>query len=246
MRRSLKELLGYSVEALDGTKGEVHDFLFDEEQWVINYLHADLGSLFRDKQVIIPRMFWKNPKWLQEQFEVGVGKKDIEACPLIDEKLPVSKQYEQRLVKHYEAQAHLHPYNVAPALATAAVAPPKAIYTTSNDGHLKSPNLRSLREVLGYAIKTTDEEIGQLHDLIVDDRDWRIAYCVIDTQKYIPWSKKVLVEVAALEKISYQQQQIYLNMSSKALLSSYEYDPAEAVNEVYQKRKFDYLGRPIM
>lgn len=246
MRRSLKELLGYSVKAIDGTNGEVYDFLFDEKQWIINYLHADLGTLFSDKQVIIPRMFWKNPRWLKEQFEVGVSKKDIEACPLIDEKLPVSKQYEEKLIKHYQAQKHLQTYNLSPVMAVSSIAPPKAIYTPANMGKAKNPDLRSLREVLGYTIRTIDDEIGQLYDLIVDDRDWQVAYCVIDTQKYIPWSKKVLVDINVLDKISYEKKTIHLKMTTDKLIGSHEYNPHEPANVVYQKRTFDYLGRPVI
>jgi hypothetical protein len=43
MKRSIKELLGYTLQVKDGTKGSVKDFIFDEESWTIRYMKTDLG-----------------------------------------------------------------------------------------------------------------------------------------------------------------------------------------------------------
>lgn len=245
MRRSLKELLGYKIKAIDGSKGHVKDFLFDENQWIINYLQAQLGNLFVNKQVIIPRMFWKNPSWINEEFQVGVGKAEIEKCPDLEEHLPVSKKYETKLIKYYQAQTHLSSYTPAPVVALAPAYVPEAKYTFNNLDSTNEPVLRSLNEVLGYSILTKDGKIGSLYDLIVDDRNWKIIYAVIDTDRLVPWSKKVLISISWLEQINYNQQHLKINLTTEKLLNGYEYHSSDPINEVYQKRKFDYLGRPV-
>jgi hypothetical protein len=35
--------MGCTLQAKDGTKGTVKDFIFDEESWIIRYLKTDLG-----------------------------------------------------------------------------------------------------------------------------------------------------------------------------------------------------------
>ena len=68
MKRSLKELTGYAVKAKDGIKGNVIDFLFDEEKWIIGYLEADLGTIFSGRKVLIPKIFLKEPEWSSHNF----------------------------------------------------------------------------------------------------------------------------------------------------------------------------------
>jgi hypothetical protein len=50
MKRSLKELIGYTIQATDGEKGKVYDILFDDETWIIRYVEADLGNLIFPKK----------------------------------------------------------------------------------------------------------------------------------------------------------------------------------------------------
>jgi len=38
MLRSLHELHGFAVVGVDGEVGRVHDFLFDDQDWVIRFL----------------------------------------------------------------------------------------------------------------------------------------------------------------------------------------------------------------
>jgi hypothetical protein len=44
MRRSLKEIIGYSMGATDGEIGHVSDFLFDDHEWTVRYLVASTGT----------------------------------------------------------------------------------------------------------------------------------------------------------------------------------------------------------
>ena len=44
MLRSMKDLEGYAIDAIDGTIGHVKDFYFDDEAWVIRYLVVDTGA----------------------------------------------------------------------------------------------------------------------------------------------------------------------------------------------------------
>ena len=85
MKRSLKKLKGYSIKALDGIKGSVKDFLFDEENWTITYLEVDLGSILPSKKVLIPKTLLKQPDWATRQFAVELTKTDLDIpCPLLD------------------------------------------------------------------------------------------------------------------------------------------------------------------
>ena len=68
----MNELRGYQIATKDGTKGKVKDFLFDEDQWVVRYLEADLGFIFPGRKILIPRIFLKEPNWRRHHFPLDL------------------------------------------------------------------------------------------------------------------------------------------------------------------------------
>jgi hypothetical protein len=44
MMRSANQLQGYTVLATNGQIGEVHEFYFDDKDWIIRYLVVDTGD----------------------------------------------------------------------------------------------------------------------------------------------------------------------------------------------------------
>ena len=61
MLRSLKELYGDKLGASDGEIGQVKDFYFDDQDWVIRYLVVDTGTWLTERQVLIsPRVLGRS------------------------------------------------------------------------------------------------------------------------------------------------------------------------------------------
>jgi hypothetical protein len=250
MKRSLKEFTGYTINTKGGGKGNVKDFLFDEDRWMVRYLGADLGLIFSGKTVLIPKRFVKKPNWLNQSFTVDVDKIDAENFPELSEKLPISRKYEQEINKHFKTTDYwTDAYNyIAPVGAPGITYPPRPIRVPSirvNEKKLNT-NLRSFEEIKGYHIHALDGKIGHIVDIIVDDTDWQIVYLVIDTSNWLPWSKKVLIGAHMLDEISYEQNEIKINLRINAIKSAPEFDSSEPINEEYEKRLYDYYGRPLM
>ena len=53
MWRSIKQLSGDKLGALDGEIGHVKDFYFDDRSWAVRYVVADTGSWLTGRQVLI-------------------------------------------------------------------------------------------------------------------------------------------------------------------------------------------------
>lgn len=53
MLRSIKELYGDNIIGLDGEIGQVMDFYFDDQTWVIRYVIAGNGAWLPGRQVLI-------------------------------------------------------------------------------------------------------------------------------------------------------------------------------------------------
>jgi hypothetical protein len=245
MKRNLKELKGYSLEAKDGIEGKVKDFLFDEERWIIRYLEADLGTLFSSDKVLISKTFLKEPDWRNSIFPVELDKSDLEKSPRLESDLPVSRKYEEKLNKSYKLvnyweQPYVPPVGVG---AMGYMARPIKVPTKKIDEKNIDTNLRSFEEVMDYTINAKDGKLGHIENLIIDDEDWQIVYAVVDTKNWLPWSKKVLIAIQWMEEISYVNKEVKINLNTDTIKNAPEYDESKLIDELYEKSYFNYYGQ---
>ncbi len=248
MKRSLKNLKGYSIQAIDGEKGKVKNFLFDDDTWVIRYIEADLGNFFSEKRVLIPREHLGEPLWDEKHFPVELTVKRIENSPSLEFDLPVSRKYEQELMEHYELKPYW-PASIAAYSGRESMFNPNNPFRTPKhivDEKQLQTNLRSFSEIRGYYINATDERFGHVADLIIDDSDWQILYVVVDTKNIVPWSKQVMLPIELVEEISFLDKEAVINLPKETIKNAPEYNPSLAVNAEYEQVLHDFYGRRII
>jgi sporulation protein YlmC with PRC-barrel domain len=251
MKLSLKEILGYSIETYDQVTGKIKDFLFDDEYWVIRYVDADLGINLPDRRVLIPQTFLKETDWVTQNFKITLSREGFVTCPALDKFQPISRLYEEELNRHYRianywARNYNSPNNEVDKM-THFNAPEQKFNAAPKLIREKelNTNLRSFREILGYDIITSDGNLGCVDDVLIDSDDWEIISIIVDTSKREPWRKKVIIASTWIEEVSYFNRQIKISLAIKEVENAPEYDPLEAVNEVIEKRHYNYLGKPI-
>lgn len=245
MKRSLKDLSGYTIKTKDGKEGKVKDFIFDDKQWVIRYLEADFGTLFSSKKVLVPRSFFKQPSWDEKVFPTALSTSDIERCPVIQDHMPVSRKYEEELHNHYL----LNPYwTTTPQMGLAGIYPPRPVHVPSKKITEDDVDtiIRSYKEIEGYQIHAIDGKIGHVEDILIDDEDWQILYVVTDTNNWLPWSKKLLVAVNWLDTISYVDREVNIRLKTEIIENAPEYNPTEQIDKKYEESLFDFYSRSLI
>ncbi len=248
MYRSLKKLNGYTIQAFDGERGKVKDFLFDEDSWVIRYLDVDLGTFFTEKRVLIPREQLGIPNWKNKHFPVRLTTKQIEDSPDLEFDLPVSRKYEYKLANHYEIVPYwpndmvFYPGRESMFTSNQIIRIPK---NTKNDKYIDT-SLRSFSEVKGYLINSSDDNFGHIEDLIIDDYDWQIVYVIIDTKNIVPWSKQVILPIEYIEEISFPNQEVIIDLTKDAIKNAPEYDPDKIIDTEIERSLFDFYGTKII
>lgn len=251
MKLSLKEKLGYSIETYDQVTGKIKDFLFDDEQWIIRYVDADLGYFLSERRVLIPQTFLEKADWITQNFKVNLSKEGLSNCPPLDNFLPISRMYEEELNRHYRlpnywARMYKEPRNGFDKMPHVKLtkekfnARPEPIIEKQIDS-----NLRSFGEIIGYDILTSDGILGCVDDLLIESNDWGIISIIVDMSKSQSQSKKVIIASTWIEEVSYAERQIKILLPTKEVESAPEYDPLEPINEELEKRYYNYLGKPI-
>lgn len=249
MKRRLEELKGFSIETSDGTKGKIKDFLFDEDTWKVRYLDADFGSFFKDKRVLLPIDALKEPLWDEELIPVNLTSKQIEDSPSPEEKPTVSREYEKELMKHYSFAAYWSSGYIPPTHtglyypARPMNVPTKEVTEEKVSEEKLDTKLRSFKEVTGYHILATDGHLGHVEDMIADDADWQLIYLIIDTSNWRPWSKKVILLINWLDKISYETREVSIDVHTDVIKNAPEFDTSKPVDQAFEEALIDYYER---
>jgi hypothetical protein len=75
--RSVQEVLGYQIEALDGPLGVAEDFLIDDDEWVIRYILVNTKTWKPGRQVLVPPSWVQAIVWAESRIHVSVKREKI-------------------------------------------------------------------------------------------------------------------------------------------------------------------------
>ena len=115
---------------------------------------------------------------------------------------------------------------------------PTLCVTVKNGGNSKVrkrgiAHLRSTHDVSGHHIQAVDGEIGHVEDFIIDDETWAIRYLIINTRNWWP-GKKVLVSPQWIERVSWIQSKVFVNLSRETIKHSPEYMEESLLTRDYE------------
>lgn len=230
MKRTIKNLIGFTLGATDGEIGKVKDFYFDDHTWTIRYLIVDTGNWLTGRVVLIAPEALFAPDWENKIFPTNLSQEQIKNSPEINTKIPVSRQEELKLYTYYAWSA----YWANTGVSTFDRSPPTIDYPVSAD-QLRvlgdDKHLRSTNQVTDYDIKAKDGEIGDVEDFIMDNK-WKIKFVIIDTGKWFP-GKKVLLPPNKIKEIDWDSGTVVINSTVEKIKQSPTYDPENEFTEVY-------------
>jgi hypothetical protein len=247
MLRTAGELKGVTIEAMDGDIGSVQDLYFDDQTWTVRYLVVDTGTWLPGRQVLIsPFAFQAIPG--ASRLRTSLTKQQVRNSPSIETDRPVDRQREVEFSQYYGYPYYwVGPYRwgdlAYPALPLTPAQPSKAeeeMLARERDN--ADPNLRSARDVMGYYIQATDGDLGHVEDFLVDDETWAIRYSIVDTRNWLP-GRKVLVSPEWIERVSWKESKVYVDLSKRHIEEAPEFDPSVSLSREHEEQLYTHLGR---
>jgi len=233
-------LKGYTLHSLDGEIGKVKGFYFDDQHWTIRYLVADTGNWLTGRQVLISPHALAAVMAQEQQIAIDLTKKQIEDSPPLESDKPVSRQFEEAYYGYYGFPMYWNgPFMWGPYP-----------YIAREGEEWRGPaqgekawdyHLRSTHDVRGHRIHAVDGEIGHVEDFVIDDETWAIRYLIIDTRNWWP-GKRVLVSPQWIERISWSESKVFINLSSETIRQSPEYSE-ESLTREYETRLHQHYNR---
>jgi uncharacterized protein YrrD len=243
MLHEIKALFGFTVAARDGEIGKVKDAYFDDERWVVRHVVVDAGGWLSVRDVLISPRSVRGVDWQREAIDVDLTRQQVKESPSIDTDRPVSRQHEIDYHRYFGYPDYweggnlwgvtMLPYPwVGAAAAPIVEAQPTPDPAVADELRARTDeeidhadvHLRSCNEVIGYDILATDGSIGEVDDFVFDDRSFAVANLVVDTRKWLP-GKRVLLAPANIDRVSWEERQVYVKTTREAITNAPEYDP---------------------
>ncbi|HEX7968326.1 MAG TPA: PRC-barrel domain-containing protein [Stellaceae bacterium] len=257
------DLDGYEIAATDGPVGSVDDMLFEEARWTVRWLVVDTGGRLIGRQVLLSPEALGHPDAAYRRIPANLTRRQVEDSPPFAGDRPLSRDVETSLYDYYGWtpywDADLFPpigylaggigggYLVPPGPEARDPAADAAGYKPGSGGELpdrspEEPELRSLGDMMGYAIRATDGDIGHAEDFLIDDEGWRIRYMVVDTRNWLP-GRKVLVSPHWIRDVDWLEQRVHVDLTRRAIENSPPYDPSRPLDRAYEAELHGHYGR---
>lgn len=240
--RRIEELEGYSLLARNGEIGRIEEMYFDDKRWLVRYFSVRTGGWLLGREVLIAPRAITGVDEENRRIAVDLTREQIEKSPPVGTEKPVSRHYEAEYHRYYSWPPYWEGGSFG---GSAPVAPrPMPPATAEPPQEPEHPRLRASDEVCGYRIRARDDELGKVEDFIVDDRDWKVRYVVVDTRRWLP-GKKVLVAPAWVDSIDWVGNEIAVDLDRKTIESAPPYDPSQVIGRDYEVRLYEHYGKSL-
>jgi sporulation protein YlmC with PRC-barrel domain len=101
----------------------------------------------------------------------------------------------------------------------------------------------NVKDLRGYAIRTTDGVIGTVDDFYFNDEDWAIRYLVIDTGTWLS-GRRVLISPAAIGSPDWMIQELPVSLTKAQVRLSPDIDTRKPVSRQHEAEYSRYYGYP--
>jgi sporulation protein YlmC with PRC-barrel domain len=99
------------------------------------------------------------------------------------------------------------------------------------------------KDLEGYAIAATDDDIGKLDDFYFDDESWTIRYLVVETGNWL-LNRKVLISPFALSSADLPKERLHVTLTKKQVEESPGIDTDKPVSRQHEASFHDYYDYP--
>ena len=263
MLRSLMDLQNYHVGATDGPIGQVKDFYFDDDAWVVRYFVVETGNWLSSRQVLVSPISVRHADWVSRTLSAAITREQVRHSPSIDTDKPVSRQNEEQYIGYYGYPgywgssglwgADLYPDALNPGLSGLDSIPRTdrverdrqlEVYLADERSRHRNddPHLRSCKVVADYDVLATDGDVGRVKDFLVDDETWLLRHLVIETGHW--WAgHQVLVSPRWIRAVNWADRTVKVDLDRASLQAAPAYDAKATFSREQEQSLYRHHGR---
>ena len=115
----------------------------------------------------------------------------------------------------------------------------EAEFGQSEENLSYSTQLRSLSDLKGYRIQTTDSDNSTIDDLILDESDMAVRYLVINLRNSHE-GQRVIMTLQWVQQIDWGSNRVFSTLSQTQLENAPSYTPGQNISQEFEQAVFAY------
>jgi hypothetical protein len=259
--RNMKDIEGFAIHATDGIIGQVKDFYFDDESWVVRYFVVETGVWHANRRTLISPMAMGIPNWPEKLIPAALTQAQVKNGPDIDTDKPVSRQHEMGYLGYYGYPnywgggglwgAGMYPDmlqgGLDPATANSGNRQERRLLRHANKGASETPrkndlHLQSANSVMRYYVHATDGDIGHVAGILIEEETWAIRYVIVNTSNW--WlGHQVLVAPEWVEDVYWAESKLNVALTREAVKNAPEYNSDVPITREHEKLLHAFHGQ---
>lgn len=98
---------------------------------------------------------------------------------------------------------------------------------------------RNIKNLVGFSLKETDGEIGNIEDFYFDDITWKVRYLVVKTGNWFT-GRKVLISPKSLQKADWENEEFLVSLTQDQIKNSPDIDTEKPVSRQQEEQLYSY------
>lgn len=203
-QESVRRLRRDSVLAADGPAGQVRDLYFDDRTWKVRHLVVETPGWLAGRRVLLAPGAVDVQASGEGRLRVSLTRAQVAHAPDAESDRPVARQLELA-----EALRFGYPFYWS-GFGLWAAAPGASREEAERAAHAAlargDRHLRSAMALLGCTVRGEGGALGELVDLVVDERAWAIARLVLEVRR--PHRTRLELAPVLVERIDWRERRI--------------------------------------
>lgn len=197
MNVSLEEFKQFSFITLDGYDVKFKDFIYDPEDWELNYMVGEISYRLKKRIVYIPKLFWSNINWEKKQLLLLIGITDLELSLSIIGDSESIEDCEISLLAFYQKLTHLNSFTNEPVNSL--------LIDFNKNVSAAYKKKHKLHDLKRKNIITKNWTFGRIKDLILDSVKWKVSFSLIAYSENVSGKRKMVIPTSKLFRKSLNQ-----------------------------------------
>jgi hypothetical protein len=238
--KTIKEKFKFLTK--DNKEFSIDDALFDDKYFNIDYFICSYGGLLDAHRVLVSPQLIRDIDIMTKTINLDLDSEHLKDGPTPDYKVPVSREYKRAYVNY-----PVHPYFFGMGGSSVVLEEQIKAYQLERSKEVTQgidrPNhTRAINEVEKYKFITQDSKSGDISDWIIETETWSLCGFIATFGSFIN-TESYLVPTHTIEKVSFLDNKISLNINQKDITVKVNFDPNKQINLNREITGYDYYGR---
>ncbi len=226
MVEKLEDLIGFTLHAIDGDIGRVHDIYFDDRHWTVRYLVVDTRHWLPGRRVLLSPVSIRHVDWARREIIVGLCREQIRRSPGVDTDEPLGR----RTLALFR-ECYTMPYSWALGGFFWGTGSQRGAASRTSRRRAGDPRLESTRLANAYRVTAIDGDVGHVGGSLVDDDSWALPGLIVKLRHW-PSGKGVHVPSEWNAWMSWIELTVHVDLPLERIVHAPDYDPSQRNQEL--------------